>query len=67
MAVPVKITPTFEPGVAVPLFQTNTQGFMPFDVAADGQRFLVNTVPETSSSPTPPITVVLNWQAGLRK
>jgi hypothetical protein len=39
-----------------------------YDVTADGQRFLINTVaaaatPESSS----PITVVLNWQAGLKK
>jgi len=35
-----------------------------FAVSADGQRFLINTDPQTSSAP---ITVVLNWAAGLKK
>ena len=34
-----------------------------YDVTADGQRFLVNTPIEQNS--TRPITVVLNWTAGL--
>jgi hypothetical protein len=36
-----------------------------YDVTADGQRFLVNTLVE--ASPAPPITVVLNWIAGLKR
>ncbi|MBI3005651.1 MAG: serine/threonine-protein kinase [Ignavibacteriales bacterium] len=37
-----------------------------YDVTADGQRFLVNTiVGETAQSP--PITLVLNWQADVKK
>ena len=33
MAVPVKTTAaTFEPGVPVPLFETNVSGFFPYDV-----------------------------------
>jgi hypothetical protein len=36
-----------------------------YDVSADGQRFLIrNRVREPSRSP---ITVVLNWTAGLKK
>ena len=35
----------------------------PFDVTADGQRFLVNTLVEESRST--PITWVLNWTAEL--
>jgi hypothetical protein len=31
-------------------------------VSADGQRFLIPTVPEQTASA--PITVVLNWDAG---
>jgi len=43
MAVPVKSTAaTFAPGAAVALFQTDTRGFFPYDVAADG-RFLIGT------------------------
>jgi hypothetical protein len=64
MAVPVKSTSTtFEPGVAIPLFDTHTIGYVPYDVAPDG-RFLINTVMESATST---ITVVLNWTAGLKK
>jgi hypothetical protein len=37
----------------------------PYDVTADGQRFLVNTLPQQVVST--PMTVVLNWTAGLQK
>ncbi len=66
MAVPVKTTPTFEPGRPVPLFETNVTGFFPYDVAPDG-RFLINTVADPATLPSSPITVVLNWEAGLKK
>jgi hypothetical protein len=36
-----------------------------WDVAADGKRFLINTV--VGDSTAAPITVVLNWEAGLKK
>jgi hypothetical protein len=64
MAVPVKRGPALDPGMAVPLFQTNTVGTFPYDVTADG-RFLVNTAAEEALSA--PITVVVNWQAALKK
>ena len=42
-----------------------TLGDYPYDVSADGQRFLVNTlVEETTSAAT---TLVVNWTAGLKK
>jgi len=66
MAVPLKIAPTFEPGVAIPLFDTRTIGFIPYDVSADG-RFLVNTVSDVAASTSAPVTIVLNWQAGLNR
>jgi Tol biopolymer transport system component len=66
MAVPVKPGPPFEPGVAVPLFDTNVAGTESYDVTADG-RFLVNTISAQESSSSPPITVVMNWQAALKK
>ena len=66
MAVPVKIGPAFEPGVAVPLFDTNVTGVIPYDVGADG-RFLINTISEAASPTASPVTIVLNWQAGLRR
>ena len=71
MAVEVKgDSSAFEPAVPKPLFETRTSGLVsPFRgiyaVTADGKRFLVNTeVEEATSSP---ITVVLNWTAGLKR
>ena len=66
MAVPVKTGATFEPGVAVPLFDTNVSGFFPYDVGIDG-RFLLNSISEAGPSSASPLTIVLNWQAGLRR
>ena len=37
-----------------------------YDVTANGQRFLLN-LPVDETPDFPPITVVLNWTAGLRK
>ena len=66
MAVPVKLEPRFEPGVPAPLFDTNLTGFFSYDVTVDG-RFLVNSISEEDSSSSPPITIVMNWQAALKK
>ena len=41
------------------------QGYF-YDVSADGQRFLT-VVPAEQAIPAEPITVVLNWTAGLKK
>jgi Tol biopolymer transport system component/predicted Ser/Thr protein kinase len=58
---------SFESGVPKPLFRTqirSTDGGFQYDVTADGQRFLINTlVPEEQSA----ISVVQNWTAGLKK
>ena len=68
MAVPIGPGPSF--GVPKPLFQTRVPaGVEPLRIhyvpARDGQRFLVNT---QIGDPAPnPITVVLNWTAGLKK
>jgi Tol biopolymer transport system component len=58
---------SFEVGAVKPLFDTHEWPGTryPYDVTADGQRFLVNTVPGQASSA--PITVVVNWTAGLKK
>ena len=57
---------TFEVGTVRPLFQTNSIGSnSTFAVSADGQRFLINTASAQAASA--PITVVLNWTAGLKK
>ena len=66
MAVPVKSGATFEPGAAIPLFETHVAGFFPYDVSPDG-RFLINTVAVAAMASSSPITVVLNWQTGLSR
>jgi Tol biopolymer transport system component len=60
MAVPVKLGPTLELGVPVPLFDTNVAGTLSYDVTADG-RFLVNTVSDENAPSSRPISVVMNW------
>jgi hypothetical protein len=42
------------------------QGYF-YDVSADGQRFLVNTAAEGTERAPAPITLVVNWTAGLKK
>jgi hypothetical protein len=39
--------------------------FYPYDVASDGQRFLVQR--PTDESRSQPLTVIINWQTGLAK
>ena len=57
----------FEVGAVKPLFATRIVfgGDYQYDVSADGQRFLIDTSPEQAT--LAPITVVLNWTAGLKK
>jgi hypothetical protein len=67
MAVTVGAGPSF--GVPRVLFQTQVPaGVHPFRSnyvpSADGKRFLVNT--QIDQPPTP-ITVILNWVAGLKR
>jgi len=74
MAVPIKLGARVEAGQPVALFEARMEGggigtvgiFHQYDVSADGQRFLVNTLVEQGAS-APPVAVVLNWTAGLRK
>jgi eukaryotic-like serine/threonine-protein kinase len=58
---------SFDVGGVKPLFGTHSAGGgrYRYDVSADGQRFLINTALQQSISA--PITVVLNWTAGLKK
>jgi eukaryotic-like serine/threonine-protein kinase len=73
MALPVKTvgTPTsaFEVGPPQLLFEVEPLGLntFPYQPAADGQRFLVNAPAGGEAAAATPITVVLDWQAGLRK
>jgi len=68
MAAPVRSGESFEMGAAVSLFEFRSwiqQGFAPYAVTSDGQRFLINTVVETE--PNAPLTVWTNWTAGAPK
>ena len=61
--------PQFEVGAVRPLFVTQAQvtgSRSPFDVSADGQRFLLNTHVKGGAA-SEPITLVVNWTAGLAR
>jgi eukaryotic-like serine/threonine-protein kinase len=72
MALPIRVDAThqsIEPGAPVPLFATHVGGavqqtapLQQYDVSADGQQFLLNTITEQDA---PPITMLLNWKPGL--
>jgi Tol biopolymer transport system component/predicted Ser/Thr protein kinase len=67
MAVPISNGPTLEAGIPVPLFETRSRLSQPgrYDVTPDGQKFLVVT--RVAEREIPPIAVVVNWMAGLKK
>jgi serine/threonine protein kinase len=74
MAVEVSLTPTFTPSVPKVLFPASISGggavsnVTRYDVTGDGRKFLIASVQGSESGPpSAPITVVLNWQAGLKK
>jgi hypothetical protein len=76
MAVPVKASaapkPTFEAGAPVALFDahiapTATNNVVNYDVTADGKRFLIATPVGPGASSSPPLTVVVNWNAASKK
>jgi hypothetical protein len=71
MAVDVKLAPQFSPGIPHALFESPTRPefssvAFQYDVAPDGQRFLVNA-PRFESGGQETITVELNWLAGVKK
>jgi hypothetical protein len=74
MAVPVQLSERATVGAPVALFPTRVEFggviapgvWHQYDVARDG-RFLINTLAQDQSTPsTLPITVVVNWAAGLK-
>jgi hypothetical protein len=73
MAVDVTTTPVFRSGspkalFATPLFAyTITPNVTRYDVTPDGQRFLINTLSADGAATPSPITVIVNWQIGLKK
>ncbi len=71
VAVQVKTGASFDAGPLVPLFQAsareiaaNSEQIM-YDVDQTGQRFLINT--SVKNVTTQPLSIVLNWNAGLKK
>ena len=71
MAVPMtERDGALEAGTPQKLFPLHTQGNVVnqphnFEVAAHGQKFLVNTIVDDSDNA--PLEVTLNWDAGLTK
>ena len=73
MAVDVKFAPEFERGPAKELFKVPSRSGGPaafafhYDVAADGNRFLVITQPRSDDTDEAPITLTLNWQVAVKR
>ena len=67
MAAEVKaIGLTFDVGLVHPLFEVKVKGqFYFYDATADGQKFLMAV--QVSGQSVPPLTLVTNWDAELRK
>jgi Tol biopolymer transport system component len=65
MAVEVSSSPTFQPGTPKRLFAFPPTVTSTFDVTPDGQRFLLPVSADNAQES--PFTMVLNWQAGLKK
>ncbi len=71
MAAEVNTSAGFDAGSPSVLFVTHPRqplsamDFFSYDVTADGQKFLVNTKVDTSSSA--PLSVILNWSAEMEK
>jgi len=56
--------PRFDVGAIRRLFEVPmVDGYWPYDVSPDGQRFLVNTL----EGAVAPLTIVVNWPAGLKE
>ena len=70
LAVTLKAGSALELGVPKVLFQTPITATSPtidqYTVTADGERFVV-LAPVDGDAPQSPITVILNWTAGLKK
>jgi len=71
MAVDVKNSSGFEVGPPVALFPIHLRqplsamDFFSYDVTADGQKFLVNT--KVDSSTSAPLSIILNWSSEIEK
>ena len=66
LAVDVKGGAAFEASAPKPLFEAGIiNSLVEYDVTRDGQRFVM-PVPDAGAE-RPPVTVILNWTAGLRE
>lgn len=72
MAVEIRATgQSFDHGPPQALFESQTDlptnaGIWGYVPSADGRRFLI-AIPPATASEAPPLTVVVNWPAGIRK
>jgi Tol biopolymer transport system component len=67
MARPVRIGESFEMDAPFSLFDFRAgtiPGSVPYAVTRDGQRFLINAL---DTEPNAPLTVVVNWTAGVKR
>jgi Tol biopolymer transport system component len=65
MSVPIKLGSSVEPATPQALFSyAGTTAYAP---SHDGQRFLVNVPAGGEGATVPPLTVITNWQAELKK
>ena len=74
MAVDVETDPTFQPGTPTPLFDggfvnKSSRARAPYDVTADGQRFLMIQPAGATDSEAAPLQLILvqNWFEELRR
>jgi eukaryotic-like serine/threonine-protein kinase len=67
MVVQVTLIPEFQAGIPQALFSLPNTGPNTFSVSSDGQKIMKFTGSAATSNMQLPTTVVLNWQAGLRK
>jgi eukaryotic-like serine/threonine-protein kinase len=65
IAVPTKLGTSVEPGTPQTLF--SMPGITAYAPSNDGQRFLVAAPVGTEGTAIPPVTVLTNWQARLKK
>jgi serine/threonine protein kinase len=68
-AAEMKLDPAFEPGIPKQLFEVRVKYFsedrFDYAVSQDGQRFLINALPEDATSRS--INLVFNWISELKK
>ena len=64
MSVQVTTGETFTAGTPAPLFKVELRSSLDFEVARDGQRFIINT---NAGVPATPLTVVTGWARNLKR